>query len=140
MPMLHRRNHLPTTIVALVLLALLALATLWHFQPRVAHLWLNSARLAGLTCLFALPIGSAMALVISKTDVPGRRAAALVLIGMLFVPIYLITGAWDAGFGVQGWYTMATNPHLAREPWLTSWRAAVWVHALAAVPWVVVII
>jgi iron(III) transport system permease protein len=35
---------------------------------------------------------------------------------------------------------LVTNPHLAHEPWLDGWRAAIWVHALASVPWVVVIV
>jgi iron(III) transport system permease protein len=87
-----------------------------------------------------LPLGTLLAAAIFKSDVPGRRTAALLLVGMLFVPLYLVTGAWDAGFGVQGWHTLSTNPHLAQAPWLTGWRAAVWVHALAGVPWVVLIV
>ena len=59
---------------------------------------------------------------------------------MLFVPLYMWAGAWDAGFGIQGWHTLATNPHLAREPWLSGWRGAVWIHAMAAVPWVALIV
>jgi iron(III) transport system permease protein len=77
---------------------------------------------------------------IFKTDVPGRSLATLLFTGMLFVPLYVVTGAWDAGFGIQGWHTMSTNPHLAHEPWLVGWRAAIWVHALAGVPWVVLIV
>jgi iron(III) transport system permease protein len=92
-----------------------------------------------LTCLVALPFGTLLATAIFKSDVLGRGAAALLLVGMLFVPLYLVTGAWDAGFGIQGWHTLSTNPHLAHEPWLSGWRAAVWVHAVAAVPWVVLI-
>lgn len=121
-------------------LLVLILATLWHLDPRVGRLWLNSARLASLTCLIALPLGTLLAAAIFKSDVPGRRIAALILVGMLFVPLYLVTGAWDAGFGIQGWHTLSTNPHLAHEPWLAGWRAAIWVHALAAVPWVVLIV
>src|SRR3954468_141766 len=121
---------------ALLSLIVVILATLWRLDPRVARLWLNSARLAVLTCAFALPIGTLLALAIFKTDVPGRRTAAVLLAAMLFLPIYLITGAWDAGFGVQGWFTLSTNAHLAHEPLLAGWRAVVWVHALAAVPWV----
>ena len=124
----------------LLLLLILILATLWHLDPRVGRLWLNSARLAALTCLIALPFGTLLAAAIFKSDVPGRRVAALLLVGMLFVPLYLVTGAWDAGFGIQGWHTLSTDPHLAHEPWLAGWRAAVWVHALAAVPWVVLIV
>jgi iron(III) transport system permease protein len=64
----------------------------------------------------------------------------LLFIGMLFAPLYLIAGAWDAGFGIQGWHTLTTNPHLAHDPWLRGWRAAIWVHGLAAIPWVVLIV
>jgi iron(III) transport system permease protein len=127
------------TLLFITLVALLALA-LWHRDPRAAGLWLNSARLAFATCLIALPCGTLLAAAIFKTDMPGRSAAALLLVGMLFVPLYLFTGAWDAGFGIQGWHTLSTNPHLAHEPWLSGWRAAIWVHALAAVPWVVLIV
>jgi iron(III) transport system permease protein len=119
---------------------ILGVATLWQFEPRVARLWLHTAWLAAGASLIALPLGGLAALLVEKTDVPGRRAAALLFTGMLFVPLYLIAGAWDAGFGLQGWHTLATNPHLAHEPWLRGWRAAIWVHALAAVPWVVLIV
>jgi iron(III) transport system permease protein len=56
------------------------------------------------------------------------------------VPLYMWTGAWDAGFGIQGWHTLATNPHLAHQPWLSGWRGAVWIHAMAAVAWVALIV
>jgi iron(III) transport system permease protein len=140
MPRFASRNRGPAAWLLLISLFLLILATLWHLDPRVGRLWLNSARLASLTCLIALPFGTLLAAAIFKTNVPGARAAALLLVGMLFVPLYLVTGAWDAGFGIQGWHTLSTNPHLAHEPWLAGWRAAVWVHALAAVPWVVLIV
>jgi iron(III) transport system permease protein len=125
-----------SAIAALVIL----FAVLWWADPRVGRLWLNTAALACGACAIALPFGTAMAVLCFKTDVPGRRAAALLLVGMLFVPLYLVTGAWDAGFGIQGWHTLSTNPHLQHEPWLAGWRAAVWVHGLAAVPWVVLIV
>jgi iron(III) transport system permease protein len=140
MPFFARRTGTPAT--RLVLYAIIAVlgATLWIVGPRTGRLWLNSAWLAGATCLVALPFGTLLAAAICKTDVPGRRLAALMLVGMLFVPLYVVTGAWDAGFGIQGWHTLFTNPHLAHQPWLSGWRAAVWVHALGAVPWVVLIV
>src|SRR3954452_13186207 len=137
-PVRHSRAALKG--FALLSIIVVILATLWLVDPRVARLWLNSARLAALTCAIALPIGTLLALAIFKTDVPGRRTAAVLLVAMLFLPIYLVTGAWDAGFGVQGWFTMSTNAHLLHEPLLAGWRAAIWVHALGAVPWVVVIV
>jgi iron(III) transport system permease protein len=140
MPRFASRNRATIAWLAPLTLLVLILATLWQLDPRVGRLWLNSARLASLTCLIALPLGTLLAAAIFKSDVPGRRTAGLLLVGMLFVPLYLVTGAWDAGFGIQGWHTLSTNPHLAHEPWLAGWRAAVWVHALAAVPWVVLIV
>src|SRR6187399_2863309 len=139
MPKFASSNRELVTWVSLLLLLVLIWATLWHLDPRVGRLWLNSARLASLTCLIALPLGTLLAAAIFKSDVPGRRTAAALAVGMLFIPLYLVTGAWDAGFGVQGWHTLSNNPHLVHEPWLAGWRAAVWVHSLAAVPWVVLI-
>ncbi|HVT30822.1 MAG TPA: ABC transporter permease subunit [Lacipirellulaceae bacterium] len=140
MPNLAQRNRALAIGLVLLLIASAIVVTLWQLDPRVGRLWLNSARLALTTCLIALPFGTLLAAAIFKSDVPGRRLAALILAGMLFVPLYLVTGAWDSGFGIQGWHTLATNPQLTHQPWLAGWRAAVWVHALAAVPWVVLIV
>jgi iron(III) transport system permease protein len=126
-----------TSAVALVILAA---ATLWLAEPRVARLWLNTAYLAAGACCIALPMGTLAAALLFKTDMPGRRPVALLFGGLLFLPLYIVTGAWDAGFGLQGWHTLSTNPHLAREPWLAGWRAAIWIHGIAAVPWVVLIV
>jgi iron(III) transport system permease protein len=87
-----------------------------------------------------LPLGILLAVALAKTNVPGRRSAELLSIALLFVPLYMLSGAWDAGFGIQGWLTLATNPHLAQRPWLSGWRAAVWIHTMAAVPWVALIV
>jgi iron(III) transport system permease protein len=131
------RHWLPLLFAGVVAVAA---TTLWLTEPRVARLWINTAWLAAGAVLLAVPLGTLAALAIVKTDVPGNKPAAMLLAGMLFVPLYLVTGAWDAGFGIQGWHTLATNPHLATEPWLSGWRAAIWVHALAAVPWVALIV
>src|ERR1044072_3646311 len=116
MPRFASRNRGHAVWLSLLLLLVLILATLWHLDPRVGRLWVNSARLACLLCLIALPLGTFLAAAMFKSDVPGRRAAALLFVGMLFVPLYLVTGAWDAGFGIQGWHTLSTNTHLVHEP------------------------
>src|SRR3954465_15586688 len=139
MPNRDCRARPPLWLSAAVLLLIL-FAALWWAEPRVGRLWLNTALLAAGACAIALPLGVALAVLVFKTDVPGGRAAMLLVVGMLFVPLYLVTGAWDAGFGVQGWYTLTTNPHLLHQPWLAGRRAAIWIHALAAVPWVVLIV
>ncbi|MEX0613842.1 MAG: hypothetical protein WD229_17120, partial [Pirellulales bacterium] len=124
----------------LIAAGLLGVLTLWRLEPRAGALWLNTAWLAAAACLIALPVGGALAVLVFKTDTPGRSVAGLLLVGMLFVPLYLIAGAWDAGFGLQGWHTLAAKTASGYEPWLRGWRAAIWVHALAAVPWVVLIV
>jgi iron(III) transport system permease protein len=125
---------------SLAAVALLAVATLWLWEPRVARLWLGTLGLASGASFIALPLGTMAAILMYKTDAPGRWVASLIFVGMLFVPLYLVAGAWDAGFGIQGWHTLTSNPRLAHEPWLDGWRAVIWVHALAAVPWVVLIV
>jgi ABC-type Fe3+ transport system permease subunit len=52
-------------------IATAGMATLWLTEPRVARLWLNTAWLAGGAVLVALPLGTAAAVAIFKTDVPG---------------------------------------------------------------------
>jgi len=140
MPNLAHRRPLSKSRLGLAALLALVAASLWLADPRVGRLWLNTALVAGEACLVAIPLGAVLAVLLFKTDVPGRRPALWLLIGMLFIPLYLVTGAWDAGFGIQGWHTLSTNPHLAHQPWLAGWRAAVWVHGIAAVPWVVLIV
>ncbi len=137
--MVDRRLPPGLTVLLACLTAGVLAAMVW-LDPRAGGLWLHTAGLVGGVLALALPLGVLLALAIVKTDVPGRRAAGVLLAVMVLVPLYLVAGAWDAGFGIQGWHTLATNPHLAHEPWLTGWRAAVWVHALAAVPWVVLIV
>jgi iron(III) transport system permease protein len=130
----------PIVQASLALAAVLALAILWTLQRRVGLLWANTAALAAGALAIAVPLGTIAAVILSKTDAPGRRLAGLLLMATLFVPLFLFAGAWDAGFGIQGWHTLSVNPHLDREPWLAGWRAAIWIHGLAAVPWVALIV
>ena len=68
-----------------------------------------------------------------RSDLPGRRMGISIIVVLLFLPLYLQASAWQAGFGQEGWY----SAHGGGEPWLSGWNAAVWVHTLAAIPWVV---
>ena len=62
------------------------------------------------------------------------------LLGLLLVvPLYVQATAWQAGFGASGWLTL-----LAAAPYQTGllegWTGAIWVHAMAAIPWVTLIV
>jgi iron(III) transport system permease protein len=130
----HARRALWTLLGLLALGSLASLLVL--LDARTASLLGNTLFLCATTLTISLPLGSVLAWLLVRTDVPGRRAA-LVLFGVMpFVPLYLQAAGWQAGFGLQGWYTMRS----AGPVWLEGWTGAIWVHAVAAVPWVVLIV
>ncbi|HEY1601193.1 MAG TPA: ABC transporter permease subunit [Pirellulales bacterium] len=132
-------NRSRPTAQALILLILLGIGAVAAFSPSNSRGWLlaaNTAQLAAWVCGISVPLGTLLALVLARTDVPGRRAFLLALSWLLFLPLYLQVGAWQAGFGLQGWQTLSGFG----PPWLDGWRGAVWVHAAAAIPWVVLIV
>ncbi len=88
------------------------------------------------TLAVSLPLGTVLAWLVVRTDLPGRRIAAGLLAVALFVPLYLQAAAWQAGFGLQGWYTEVWRG----PPLLDGASGAAWIHAMAALPWVVLIV
>ena len=106
-------------------------------DPRTRWLAFSSLRLALGAAALSLPLGVLLAVFLVRTDLPGRRLACLVLSGMLLVPLFVQATAWDAGFGRLGWYTVSAG--LDRPP-LHSWMGALWIHGVAAIPWVTLIV
>jgi iron(III) transport system permease protein len=104
-------------------------------DTRTLSLLCNTLFLCGWTCALSLPLGTLLAWLLLRTDLPGRRVGLALLGPMLFVPLYLQAAAWQAGFGLQGCYTLAGFAPVLLE----GWRGALWVHSMAAVPWVVLI-
>jgi len=105
-------------------------------DERTRGLAWNTAWLAGSVTALSLPLGTILAALLLRTELPGRKLALAVLASGLFVPLFLQAGAWQAGFGLQGWVPLATGT----PPWLDGWTAAIWIHTVAAVPWVVLIV
>jgi len=139
-----RRRFFVVSMFALTVAMVGAIAM--SLDARVVGLMRNTFYLAVGTCAVSLPIGTLLALAVVKTNLPGRAGAAVLLATMLFVPLYLQAGAWLAGFGSQGWYTLAERGGQGgsqagpAEPLLAGWRGAIWIHAMAAVPWVALIV
>jgi iron(III) transport system permease protein len=96
----------------------------WTEADRVAGLAATTAALAGLTLLFALPAGVGLGVLLSRTDLPGRGPLRALLVAAMFVPLPLFALAWQAVGG--GW-----------RPWTQGVVPAAFVHAMAALPWVV---
>ena len=101
-----------------------------------SSLVINSLGLALETVGLSLPVGTAIAWLLLRSDLPGKRAGTSIIVLLLFLPLYLQASAWQAGFGQEGWYSIAGSG----EAWIKGWNATVWVHALAAVPWVVLFV
>ncbi len=126
------RHH--ALLLGAIVLALAASAT--ALDDRLGSLLRNTGWLVLGTLAISLPLGTTAAVLIARTDMPGRRLAAVGLGAMLLVPVYLQAAAWQAGFGLQGWVTLNWDHGV----WLTGMPAAIWVHGIAAVPWVALIV
>jgi iron(III) transport system permease protein len=134
-----RRLEDHSVLVLSLLVALMLGATRLGCDARSWSLIANTLRLIAAVLIVSVPPGVAVALLLFRTDVPLRRTAGVLLAVMLIVPLYLQAAAWEAGFGPSGWFTaLAARPY---QPGLLSgWRGAVWIHALAAIPWIVLIV
>jgi len=99
---------------------------------------LNSAILAAGATAIAVPLGTLLALLIARFDLPGRRIAAACLGVLLFLPLYVQLAGWDAALGKLGWFSLAYGS--LSQPFLAGMRGAIFVHGLAAVPWAALII
>jgi iron(III) transport system permease protein len=99
---------------------------------------LNSAILAAGSTAIALPLGTLMAILLTRYDLPGRRVALACLGVLLFLPLYVQLSGWDAALGKLGWYSLASGA--LAEPFLEGMRGAIFVHGVAAIPWVALIV
>ena len=127
-----RRAILPGLLLFGVCLVWLA----WS-DRRAMALGGNTLLLAAATSVIAVPLGTLLALLLARGSAVGRRFAILLLTVLLLMPLYLQSAAWTAGFGTQGWLALITET--LDRPMLAGWRGAIWVHAMAAVPWVALI-
>jgi iron(III) transport system permease protein len=96
----------------------------WTEAGRIAGLAGTTLALAGLTLLFALPLGVGLAILLYRTDLPGRGPPRALLAVTMFVPLPLFALAWQSVGG--GW-----------RPWTQGLLPAAFVHAMAGLPWVV---
>ena len=115
------------------------LLVLFGTTGRTRTLIANTLRMAAGTMAIGLPIGTILAWTLCRTNVPFRRLGIFVTCVMLFMPLYLQTAGWDAGFGDQGWFQIVGD-RIANRSLLSGWRGAIWVHGMASVAWVALIV
>src|SRR2546423_9994903 len=99
---------------------------------------INSAILASGAVVIALPFAAVLAVLLARFDLLGRRAATAAIGVLLFLPLYVQLSGWDAALGKLGWFTLG-HGSLA-QPFLAGMRGAIFVHGIAAVPWVALIV
>lgn len=153
--------------VLALLLVLIGLPLLTPFRdafshPAAWHVWDEGGRLLELarntlllvagTLALALPAGVVGAVLLYRTDLPYRGLFRFVALLTLFVPLPLFASGWQAALGSGGWLPVTFwSPPSASDPdvsptglvWKTWGRgvnAALWIHAVAALPWVVLLV
>src|SRR5262245_57346919 len=99
---------------------------------------LNSAILAAGSVAIALPLGTLLAILVTRCDVSGRRMAAACVGWLLFLPLYVQLSGWDAALGKLGWYALAWGS--LAKPFLEGLRGAIFVHGVSAIPWVALVV
>ncbi len=94
----------------------------------------ESVRLVLATEALALPVGLPLALILFRTDAWGRRGLLALLAIAVFVPLPLHATAWLGALGNAG-----RMQAIGAKPLLVGWPGAAFVHAVAALPWVVLL-
>jgi iron(III) transport system permease protein len=110
----------------------------WSDPSRLLLLAANTVLLVAGTLVLAMPVGVTAAVLLFRTDLPLRRAVLFFVVLSLFVPLPLLTSAWQATLGAGGWLSTVW-PDAAGRPWAEGLSPAIWIHALASLPWVVLI-
>ena len=103
-------------------------------EGRPFRLALETARLVLATEAIALPSGLPLALLLFRTDLWGRRAVLGLMAVSAFVPMPLLATAWLGALGNAG-----RASAFGTGPILSGWAGAAFVHAMASVPWVVLL-
>jgi iron(III) transport system permease protein len=122
----------------------LAWSDTWEWSAgdaaRLRQLSENTFVLCAGTIAIALPAGILLATLLFRTSFFGRRFLLCFLVLMLFVPLPVIVSSWQGMFGPDGWLPMDYWRGEVARPWMTGMSAAIWIHAMASLPWMTFII
>jgi iron(III) transport system permease protein len=119
-------------------------AAAWQWSAddaqRLWHLSLNTLALTAGTVACALPFGVGLAVLLFRTSFFGRRFLLFLLAIMLFVPLPVLVSSWQGFFGSDGFLPSGFWRNAEGRPWVSGLGAAIWIHSMAAVPWVVFVV
>ncbi len=105
----------------------------------------NTLLVVVLCLLLALPMGTFLGIVLSRCHIALRQCAWLAIQSQLAIPLYVVAGGWSAGFGFQGWFSalgfqLSSVLGSGEAGSVGALLAVAWIHALAAVPWVMMVV
>src|SRR5262249_47277397 len=86
----------------------------WREAPRLLKLAANTLALTAATLALVLPPGLFAALLLHRSDLPGRFTFRRLIVVSLFVPLPLLASAWQSALGSGGWLAWERGPW---EPW-----------------------
>jgi iron(III) transport system permease protein len=124
----------------------------WSEYERILSLAGNSGILAAGTIILAVPSGMVIAILLYRTDLPLRRGLRFLTLLALLVPLPLFASGWQAVLGSGGWWhNTFWNPPRSPDtsfasggqswtPWGQGMGSAIWVHAMAGLPWVILLV
>ncbi len=88
----------------------------------------------------AVPAGILLSVLVFRTDLPGRRVLLAASTFALFIPTPVLVSAWQALIGADGLFPSPFWGANVNRPWSAGLPPAIWIHALAGLPWVVLIV
>lgn len=105
----------------------------WRDVTRLVSLTRTTFFLVAAVLAIDVPLGTLLAVILYRSDLPGRIFLRRVVVVSLFVPLPLFATAWQAALGSRGWL----GPADPGRPWAIGLWAAVVVHAAAGLPWII---
>jgi iron(III) transport system permease protein len=123
-------------VIWLLLSAGLCLYLALVCEPEDRLVALRTLGLGLAASLIAVPLGGLLAWVSL-----GRGWISKIVLSaticLVVIPVFLHVSTWDAAFGRLGWLTAAEGQVLV--PLVSGWRAAVWIHGVAAAPQIAIL-
>jgi iron(III) transport system permease protein len=125
---------LPLAALLFELIATPEAWTAWSEFPRLFDLARGSALLALGTLAVVMPLGTLGGLLLFRTDMPFTRLARFLVFLTLFVPLPVVTSAWQMALG------LITHGPAGTPLWPSGYLPAILLHAVVSLPWVIVIV
>ena len=122
----------PTSLV--VIAFVFVASAVWIVRDGGGQYLFNTLLLGLATSAISIPLGASAAWATYTSRGIFRASFVLVMIAAALIPFYLQVNAWDSLIGRLSWLLTERNTTLT--PILDGWSATIWIHAMAATPWV----